>query len=145
MQRILTGILLFFIPLCLEGQLYNTSDYYVHDALAVNPAFAGSQDALSVSLFDRYSWVGFDGAPKTISLSAHAPVDNNKVGLGVVLMNTRIGVSKESGIVGNYAYRMDLGYGKLAFGLAAGLLLMLLPRLCQISEVAFTTRRISIL
>jgi type IX secretion system PorP/SprF family membrane protein len=56
-----------------------------------------------------------------MSLSIHAPLDNEKVGLGLLIMNDKIGVSKETNIVGNYAFRMDLGYGKLAFGLGFGL------------------------
>ena len=123
MQRVIISILIFLTPLYVNGQLYTMSDYYVQDALAINPSYAGSQDALSISVFDRFSWIGFEGSPKTMSLSIHAPMDNERVGLGLFLVNDMIGVTSETRIVGNYAFRMNVGYGKLAFGLGAGIIL----------------------
>jgi type IX secretion system PorP/SprF family membrane protein len=99
------------------------SDHYVHEALTINPAYAGSQDALSISILYRNSWVGFEGSPKTMSMSIHAPIHNEKVGIGFLILNDKIGVDKETDFVGNYAYRMDLGYGKLAFGLGIAMTL----------------------
>ena len=61
------------------------------------------------------------GAPRTTTLSVHSPLKTDKVNLGVILINDRIGTRNETGIVMNYAYRIDMGKGKLSFGLAAGL------------------------
>jgi type IX secretion system PorP/SprF family membrane protein len=96
------------------------SDHYVYNALAINPAYAGSEEALSIMVFYRNSWVGIEGSPNTTALSIHAPLNNERMGLGFFMMNDNIGISKETSFVGNYAYRMDLGYGKLAFGLGFG-------------------------
>jgi type IX secretion system PorP/SprF family membrane protein len=117
MQRLISIIGFILFPLYMNGQSFTMSDHYVHEALAINPAYAGSQDALSMTILYRNFNSGFEGSPKTMSLSIHTPVSNEKIGLGLFIMNDKIGVSEETNFVGNYAYRMDLGYGKLAFGL----------------------------
>ncbi len=121
MRRLTLGIWIFLIPLHVCGQLYTISDHYVHNALAINPAYSGSQDALSTTILYRNYWVGFEGSPKTVSLAIHTPLNNERVGLGFFIVNDNIGVSNETSFIGNYAYRIDLGYGKLAFGLGFGL------------------------
>jgi type IX secretion system PorP/SprF family membrane protein len=64
--------------------------------------------------------VGFKDAPKNYMLSVHAPLYNDRVGLGLLISNSSIGINKETSFVGNYAYRMDLKNGKLALGLGFG-------------------------
>lgn len=120
MRRIILSLWLFIIPLFVCGQLYTMSDHYVHNALAINPAYSGSQGALNATILYRNYWTSFEGSPSTMSLLIHAPLNNERIGLGFFIMNDRIGVSKETSIVGNYAYRMDLGLGKLALGLGFG-------------------------
>jgi type IX secretion system PorP/SprF family membrane protein len=100
--------------------MFPLSDHYVVNALAINPAFAGCQDALSATISYRNQWVGFNDAPKSYILSVHAPVFNDRVGLGLLIENNSIGIFKETSILGNYAYRMELQEGKLALGLAFG-------------------------
>lgn len=109
-----------FLPLYFYGQLYSTSDHYVHHSLIINPAYAGSQDALSVSMFHRRYWSGFEGSPQTIAFTADAPINSERVGLGLFLLNDKAGISNESTLAGNYAYRLKLKESTLAFGLAFG-------------------------
>ena len=97
---------------------------YLFNGLLINPAYAGSREALTANLTYRQQWVGFDGAPTTQLLSIHSPVGGTKLGLGFIIYNDRIGVSRETGLMTNYAYRMRLGKGKLAMGLGAGLKVM---------------------
>jgi type IX secretion system PorP/SprF family membrane protein len=68
----------------------------------------------------RYQWVGFDGAPVTTTLSGHVPMRNTTIALGLLCMNEKIGVTDNTGIYGNYAYRVKTLTGHLAFGLKAG-------------------------
>lgn len=108
-------------PLHFYGQLFAISDHYAYNSLAINPAFAGSQGALSTTLTHRRFLSGFEGSPTGMSLSMHAPIDNERVGLGFLILNDKIGISKETSFIGNYAFRMELGYGNLAFGLGFSL------------------------
>ena len=104
----------------LLGQLFPLSDHYIYNALVINPAFAGCHDALSATLSYRNQWVGFQDAPKSINLSIHTPVYNDRMGLGLLIENNSIGIYKETSFIGNYAYRMELLNGKIALGLGFG-------------------------
>ncbi len=121
LKRIIHILLLLVINYNVHAQLQPLLDQYNMNGLAINPAYAGSKDALSVGLYSRIQWVGFDGAPKTYTFSAHSPIRNKKVNLGVIVLNDRVGSKNETGILFNYAYRVELGKGKLALGLAAGI------------------------
>lgn len=95
---------------------------YMFNTLIINPAYAGSRDVLSATALHRRQWVNVDGAPITTTFSADAPLKNEKVGLGLTLINDRIGVSNNTGVFANYAYRIRLtNAGTLAFGLSAGI------------------------
>ncbi len=120
MNRIILCILAVIFPVRLMGQMFPLSDHYVVNALAINPAFAGCQDALSLTASYRNQWVGFNDAPKSYILSVHTPVFNDRVGLGLLVEKNSIGIFKETSFLGNYAYRMELQEGKLAFGLGFG-------------------------
>ena len=111
-------------PLGVKGQLEPLSDQYLLNTLAINPAYAGSREALSISMHHRNQWTGFDGAPKTLSLAMHAPLRNEKVGLGLVALNDHRGISGQTAILGNFAYRILLNEGVLSFGLASGISLL---------------------
>lgn len=115
--------------LCLLGFAYGTgvlaqhtplTSQYLFNGLVINPAYAGSRDALTANLTYRQQWVGFDGAPITQTMSIHAPIGRSKVGLGLMLYNDHIGVSNETGLMSNYAYRIRFPQGKLSLGFGAG-------------------------
>ena len=52
--------------------------HYSFNTLAVNPGYAGSRDALTITGLNRSQWVGFDGAPVTQTLKLHTPLLNEK-------------------------------------------------------------------
>jgi type IX secretion system PorP/SprF family membrane protein len=120
MNRFILSILVVSFPLQLWGQLFPLSDHYIYDALVINPAFAGSHDALSATISYRNQWVGFKDSPKSYMLSVHAPIDNNRIGLGLLIEKNSIGIFKETSFIGNYAYRMELSEGTLSMGLGFG-------------------------
>jgi len=120
MKRLFLSILAVLFSLHLSAQMFPLSDHYVVNALAINPAFAGCQDALSLTASYRNQWVGFNDAPKSYILAIHTPVFNDRVGLGLLVENNSIGIFKETSFLGNYAYRMQLHGGKLALGLGFG-------------------------
>jgi type IX secretion system PorP/SprF family membrane protein len=103
-----------------HGQHFPVFSQYMLNGLAINPAYAGSRDVLSASLMYRNQWIGFDGAPVTASLSAHMPMRNKTVALGLYFMNEKIGFINNVSCFGQYAYRVRVGKGRLAFGLKAG-------------------------
>ena len=124
MRRSLLCILSIILPYLVCGQLCPLSNQYIFNALAINPAYSGSRETLSTSILYRNQWVGFEGSPETMTFSLHAPLRNDRIGIGLLLINDKIGVTNETGFIGNYAFRIDFGSGKLAFGLGAGLILI---------------------
>lgn len=119
-KKLINILLIIGLGTTLFGQLRPLYDQYQLNGLAINPAYSGSQEALSVGLIARNQWIGFEGAPKTITLSIHTPMRSDKVNLGMLILNDRTGSKTETGFLVNYAYRIYLGTGKLSFGLAAG-------------------------
>ncbi|MCB0768887.1 MAG: type IX secretion system membrane protein PorP/SprF [Flavobacteriales bacterium] len=106
------------------GQHTPLTSQYLFNGLVINPAYAGSRDALTANLTYRHQWAGFEGAPVTQMLSVHAPMGRRKLGLGLMLYNDKIGVSNETGLFTNYAYRVRLNNGKLSLGLGAGVTML---------------------
>jgi type IX secretion system PorP/SprF family membrane protein len=123
MNRFILSILIIFLPLNLAGQLFPVSDHYGYNSLYINPAFAGCQDAMSATLLYRNQWVGFKDSPKSYLLSVHTPFHNDRIGLGLLIENNSIGIFKETNIIGNYAYRIELHQGILSLGLGFGVTL----------------------
>lgn len=121
MNRYILSILALFLSLQLMGQMFPLSDHYIFNALSINPAVAGSQDALNTTLSYRNQWAGFKDAPKSLMLSVHTPLDNDRVGLGLLIDNNSIGIYKETGFMGNYAFRRELFNGRFALGLGMGI------------------------
>lgn len=90
------------------------------NGLALNPAYAGSRDVFNITLGYRNQWVGFDGAPVSQTFSAHTPMRNENIALGLFLNNEQIDVRNNTSMYFNYAYRLLLGRGRLAMGLKGG-------------------------
>lgn len=107
----------------LAAQHSPLTSQYLFNGLLINPAYAGSRDALAANLTHRQQWVGFDGAPVTQTLSIHSPLKGRRVGLGLLVYHDRIGVSNETGVFTNYAYRIRFRRSTLAFGAGAGITL----------------------
>jgi len=122
MRRILKLLILLILPFNLSGQLSPVNNQYVLNPLIINPAFAGGRGALNIAAFYRRQWVGISGSPETMTLAADAPFLDAKLGLGLIITNDKLGVTKETQIHTNYAYRISMGDGNLAFGLGAGLI-----------------------
>jgi type IX secretion system PorP/SprF family membrane protein len=95
--------------------------HYMNNTLVVNPAYAGSRDALTLTALHRSQWVGYEGAPVTQTLTAHTPVKNEHIGLGFSLLNDKIGPTNTTSLFVYYAYRLKVSEkSKLSLGLSAG-------------------------
>lgn len=96
--------------------------HYSFNTLAINPAYAGSRDALTITALHRSQWVGFEGAPLTQTITAHTPIFNEKVGLGFSFLNDKIGPTNTSSFYVDFSYKIKINEkAKLAFGIKGGL------------------------
>lgn len=116
---ILLGLLL--VVLGAEAQQDPLFTQYRNNMLTINPAYAGSRDALTVALLHRSQWVGIDGAPRTQTLSVHGPLLNRNLGLGFSLVHDRIGPNRQTGMYLDFAGRIKVSRnGYLAGGIKIG-------------------------
>lgn len=84
---------------------------YMFNTLAINPAYAGSRDVLSLTALGRYQWLerNIPGSPTTHSFSLDMPIKNEKMGIGLVAYNDALGVANNTGLNLAYAYRFKIG------------------------------------
>jgi type IX secretion system PorP/SprF family membrane protein len=116
---ILIGVII-LLPLAAQQDPQFT--HYMYNTLSVNPAYAGSRGMLNVSALHRQQWIGLDGAPMTQTVFVHSPLKNDKMGVGLSVVNDRIGPINQTFIYGDYSYTVRLSQKvKLAFGMKAGI------------------------
>lgn len=91
---------------------------YMYNTIEVNPAYAGSRGALSVFGLYRTQWVGLDGAPETSTFSVNTPLKNSDLGLGVSLVNDKIGPTVENTLSADLSYTIPTSESwNLSFGI----------------------------
>lgn len=113
-------LVLVFMFFSAMGFAQQDSQYtqYMYNTITVNPAYAGSRGMLSIFGLHRSQWIGLDGAPRTNAFSVNTPLNGNHLGLGVSIVNDKIGPTVEN------TFSVDLSYTvptsetfKLSFGI----------------------------
>lgn len=94
---------------------------YMFNTLAINPGYAGSRETFCNNALYRTQWKNIEGNPVTQTLSAHTPLKNRNVAMGLLLFNDRLGVTEKTGISGIYAYRIFINKDVLSLGLSGGI------------------------
>ncbi|OXB03355.1 hypothetical protein B0A81_18670 [Flavobacterium plurextorum] len=93
---------------------------YMYNTININPAYAGSRGVLSVFGLHRSQWIGMDGAPETNAVSINTPINNSNLGLGISLINDKIGPTSENQISADFSYSIQTSdFWKLSFGIKA--------------------------
>ena len=125
-------LVLITISLFIISQAFSQTQLtqYFLDGLIYNPAYAGSRDALSTSVFGRQQWLGFEDAannkvtPFSVAFNMHAPLYSINSGIGVNVVYDKLGFEKNIGLKLNYAYKFLVNNekGKLGVGLGISLL-----------------------
>lgn len=93
---------------------------YMMNPLAINPAYAGSNNMLNASLQYRTQWAGLDANPTTINFSSHMSVYRNKLGVGMMVIQDKLGDTKNTEFQGTFAYKIQLKNSWLSFGMQTG-------------------------
>lgn len=120
-KKITLSIFGLFALISANAQQLGIYTHYMYNTLAVNPAYAGSREALSISALGRFQWVGFNGAPTTQTLTVHTPIASKNLGLGLSLLNDKIGPTNSTSLFVDFAYRMKLSdHARLSFGVKGG-------------------------
>lgn len=120
MKNIFLKFTLVLLGFVVYGQQDPHYTQYMYNMNVINPAYAGSKENLSIGILGRKQWLNLDGAPETLTFSAHMPV-GKKVGLGLSVIGDNIGPVEERNVYADFSYTLDLGgEHKLAFGVKAG-------------------------
>lgn len=121
--------LLLFVLIMTGAKAQQTIQFsqYMFNGLALNPAYAGYREDLTLNLSDRIQWVGISDAPKTSSVAVDglANQENKNVGLGFIATLDQLGPESSVSAYANYAYRLrldELDTKRLCFGIGAGVL-----------------------
>jgi len=106
---------------------YTYSQYYIgytqvfRNEILINPAYAASKDNFIFSGNVRQQWTGIENAPSTKSMSVYGPIPRFKIGVGLNIVNDRIGITKQNLYNLVYAYNLNLKDSKFSFGINMGL------------------------
>lgn len=101
-------ILLFQYAMKTFGQQDPLYSQYMFNVQAYNPAYAGTWESIGIMTLGRYQWVGFQGAPSTYTLTVQAPMRNEKVGMGISVINDNIGFENRFATFIDYSYGLTL-------------------------------------
>lgn len=119
-QALFTVVLLMGISSVVQAQQQAMFTQYMFNGLAINPAYAGSHDAISLTGLMREQWTSLPGAPSTQTLAAHSPIRFSRASVGLLLSRDDQDVMQQYGAFASYAYRIPIGKGQLAMGLQGG-------------------------
>lgn len=102
------------------AQQQPSTDLYMFEGLALNPAYAGTRVQISTTLIHRNQWVNFPGAPVTQFFSSHSSFMKNKIGVGMTITRDKIGIHDDLSIYGSFAYKILSKAGNLSMGIQGG-------------------------
>jgi len=122
MKRIITiGLLVFLSSMDSIAQQLPQFTQYMYNTITINPAYAGSREALSIVALNRNQWAGISGGPQTTTLSIHSPLRNEKVGLGLSFIKDDVGYEDFTSIYADFSYTIQGSETmEISFGLKAG-------------------------
>lgn len=122
MKKLFTLVILsIFGTVLVKAQQDPMFTQYMFNEITVNPAYAGSHKVLSATMLYRNQWTGFEGNPTTATFNVHSPLKNERIGVGLSVINDAIGVSNNFNLYANGSYMIPFSEkSHLAFGLQAG-------------------------
>ncbi|MBP4136906.1 PorP/SprF family type IX secretion system membrane protein [Flavobacterium geliluteum] len=118
MRTKLFSFVLIFTAIVSHAQQDAQFTQYMYNTININPAYAGSRGALSIFGLYCTQWVGLDGAPETTSFSINTPINNSNLGVGISLVNDKIGPTNENNFSIDLSYTVQTSADfKLSFGI----------------------------
>lgn len=117
MKRLLILILVLIYYSDSKAQQDPQYTMYMFNMMSINPAYAGSKDNKDITLLFRKQWMNYPGAPQTISFNAHTPILFDKMGIGLSVINDKLGIMNHNIANLAYAYHIRFKRNMLSFGL----------------------------
>ncbi len=114
-------VLLFMIPVVAYAQKEPQYTQYMYNIGSFNPAYVGTVETAELAALYRAQWIDIPGAPRTIRFGANLPFSNEKMGLGINIVNDQLGPVTQTYADLSYSYQIKVTDNtKLSFGIDAG-------------------------
>lgn len=105
-----------------HAQQVTQSSTYFLSPLPFNPAYSGLSNQLNVRSLTRVQWVGWGGAPATQMVSVDAPLLRKFAGLGLTMIQDRVGARSTSTAMASGAAHVKLSEDwTLSMGISGGM------------------------
>lgn len=139
-------LVMFAVPKFCTAQQDPMYTQYMFNTQTINPAYAGTWRSVGFQVLSRLQWVGIDGAPSTQTFSFQMPFKDYNMGLGLNIVNDKIGLERRFCLFADYSYKLKINQSTdLWMGIKGGFSLyshnlsehVLYPD--EIEDPAFTT------
>ncbi len=117
-----TGIIVWFVLVVMTSEAQQDARFsqYAWNNFLFNPAYAGLDKTISVSLYNQNNWISFPGAPVTRAFTIQSPFNHYKNGIGLKLIDESSETYRNSNLSLAYSYKINLSSGVLSFGIDGG-------------------------
>lgn len=95
---------------------------FMHNKLIYNPGYAGTSGGICGVVQFRQQWASFTGAPQSIALAVDMPLVGLPLGVGLTVMNDKIGPMNTLFVRAAGSFNKIIGKGTLGIGLDIGFL-----------------------
>lgn len=116
MKKISLYIMLIFTTTSSVAQQLPYYSQFRGNIFMINPGTTGTTNFLDARLNQRIQWIGYDGAPKTSSLSLNSRLLKGKMGAGMYLLQDYVGPTKKTDIGLSYAFHLRYPDVELSVG-----------------------------
>ncbi|WP_242087333.1 type IX secretion system membrane protein PorP/SprF [Aestuariivivens sediminis] len=114
--------LLLLIPFFGFTQQLPQFGQYMFNTISINPAYAGTREAMVFTLLSRNQWVGVKGAPITQTGSVDSPIPGSNLSLGLSFINDLLGYENTTYVYADVAYEIILNeFYRFSFGIKGGM------------------------
>jgi type IX secretion system PorP/SprF family membrane protein len=113
-------ILFLFLTYCVQAQQQSLFTQNRIASMLFNPACTGAPQDISAILLHRRQWVNLSSAPITSVFSIHTPINNQRLGIGLRIIQDEIYAFRTFGANGLISYKVNLKKGFLSMGLSPG-------------------------
>jgi type IX secretion system PorP/SprF family membrane protein len=126
MKKLITLLILILVGNSLFAQQEYQVSHNMFNKLPVNPGYAGVSDAICANLIIHQQWNGFKDAegnkvaPQTNIVSIDGKVNLLKGGLGLSIIQDKLGFYKNTNLEIDYSYHKSVSEGILGLGLQLG-------------------------
>ncbi len=121
----LIGMTLGFLVVVTCGNAQQDPLYsqYLNNPFVINPAYAGINNRFNANIQDRSQWSSVPGHPETFNFNSNISLTQNKVGVGLMAIQDKIGENTTTEISTAYSYKIKLKANRVfSFGMQFGMM-----------------------